>query len=230
MPVDTFVISDLHLGSDHAEVDALHAFLDAVPDGARLVINGDLVDYWQDDLAPAPAALRDRIAARAATDPVTWVLGNHDLGVAPGDLGAVEIVGHHEVGRTLYVHHGHGFDNVMPHHRLFIRAFKRMHALRVRLGAEPVHVAAYAKRWDFLYRHLRRNVLRNAMTFARENGFPAVTCGHTHYPEEVHLEGIRYINTGAWTERPQYYVAVRDDTVVFRAFEPGCDLTDGLPD
>ena len=83
-----------------------------------------------------------------------------------------------------------------------------MHDLRVRLGARPVHVAEYAKKWKAFYRVLRNNVMRNAVNFAAENGFEAVTCGHTHFAEDTVLNGVRYINTGAWTEFPAHYLHV----------------------
>jgi predicted phosphodiesterase len=51
----------------------------------------------------------------------------------------------------------------------------------------------------------------NAVNYAAENGFEAVTCGHTHFAEEYFINGIRYLNTGAWTERPTYYVRVTDN-------------------
>jgi len=80
--------------------------------------------------------------------------------------------------------------------------------LRVRLGARPVHVAEYAKNWKAFYRVLRNNVMRNAVNCAVENGFEAVTCGHTHFAEDILLNGVRYINTGAWTEFPAHYLYV----------------------
>ena len=86
-----------------------------------------------------------------------------------------------------------------------------MHDLRVKLGARSVHVAQYAKNWELLYRVLRKHVRINAVQYARENGFEAVTCGHTHFAEDIALNGIRYINTGAWTELPTFYIHVAED-------------------
>ena len=85
-----------------------------------------------------------------------------------------------------------------------MQAFKLMHDLRVRLGARPVHVAQYAKKWGLFYKFLRKNVMINAVKCAMENGYEVVTCGHTHYPEDIFFNGIRYINTGAWTESPVF--------------------------
>ncbi len=52
--------------------------------------------------------------------------------------------------------------------------------------------------------------MRNAVQYARRNGFAAVICGHTHYSEDTVIQGIRYINTGCWTEWPPSYLVVND--------------------
>jgi len=91
-----------------------------------------------------------------------------------------------------------------------MKMFKMLHKLRVMLGARPVHVAQYAKKWPMLYKVLRENVLKNAVNCALENGFEAVTCGHTHFPEDTTFKDVRYINTGAWTESPTHYLLLTD--------------------
>ena len=88
------------------------------------------------------------------------------------------------------------------------------------MGARPVHVAEYAKKWTAFYRVLRNSVARNAVQCAAENGFEAVTCGHTHYPEDVTLDGIRYINTGAWTESPAHYLHLTDHKMALNQVDP----------
>jgi UDP-2,3-diacylglucosamine pyrophosphatase LpxH len=97
-----------------------------------------------------------------------------------------------------------------------MKAFRLMHDLRVRLGARPVHVAEYAKKWKAFYRVLRNNVLRNAVNCAAENGLEAVTCGHTHFAEDIFLNGVRYINTGAWTEFPAHYLYVTQHSMTLK--------------
>ena len=102
-----------------------------------------------------------------------------------------------------------------------------MHDLRVKLGARPVHVAQYAKKWKRFYGYLRKNVMLNAVNYACEKGFKAVTCGHTHYAEEQFVNGIQYINTGAWTERPTYYLRLADNDIKLEKFVNPSDLPQG---
>ena len=53
----------------------------------------------------------------------------------------------------------------------------------------------------------------NAIEYAKENNYEAVTCGHTHFTEDVTVDGIRYVNTGCWTELPASYLHVDDSDI-----------------
>ena len=99
-----------------------------------------------------------------------------------------------------------------------------MHDLRVKLGARPVHVAQYAKKWKSFYGYLRKNVMLNAVNYAAANGFEAVTCGHTHFAEEHFIHGIKYLNTGAWTEQPTFYVCVTDNEITLNKTADSAEL------
>ena len=142
--------------------------------------------------------------------------------IPPSGLGKVKVTRSYSIGKRLLITHGDDFDDIMPRSRMFIRAFKLMHALRVKLGAKPVHVAEYAKKWKSFYNVLRKNIALNAVSCAIENGFEAVTCGHTHYPEDLVIDGIRYINTGAWTELPAHYLHVTADDITLNTVDPSC--------
>ena len=95
------------------------------------------------------------------------------------------------------------------------------------MGAKPVHVAEYAKKWAVFYRVLRKNVMMNAVKCAIENRIEAVSCGHTHFAEDQVLNGIRYINTGAWTEFPAFFLHVTSDQMILKKIE-GDELANSL--
>ena len=61
---------------------------------------------------------------------------------------------------------------------------------------------------------------KNAVDCARESGFEAITCGHTHYVEDSVYKGVRYINTGTWTEEPLHYVSICPDTIRLANYVP----------
>jgi UDP-2,3-diacylglucosamine pyrophosphatase LpxH len=206
----TAIVSDLHLGSKHSRVEPFLRFLDALPAETELVLNGDVVDHWRGRLEGKHLAAQQRLKDESFRRHIVWVRGNHDEKYAVEDPGRIAMVKSYSIGKRLYVSHGYDFDTVMPYHQTFIRIFRFIHRVRVRLGAEAVHVAYYAKRFEILYGVLRKHVAMNAVEYARENGYGAVTCGHTHYAEDTLIDGIRYINTGAWTEPPGYCLDVTD--------------------
>lgn len=215
----TVVISDLHLGSKYSMVQEFLAFLDGLPAGAELVLNGDTVDRWQSRLPARHLEVLDRLRAESERRRVIWLPGNHDDRYTLPDPRRIEFLPAYRLERRLFVGHGYDFDNVMPYHRAFILFFRLLHRLRILLGAESVHVAMYAKRFPRLYRVLRDHVAMNAIEYARENGYACVACGHTHFVEERVAGAVRYLNTGSWTERPLACVRADDDTVRLERLE-----------
>jgi len=205
------IISDVHLGSRHCLYAELMAFLDRLPDDAALVLNGDIDSYrlrasagLQIRREAALARLREESARRK----VAWVRGNHDWLRPADDLPEVLFVPDLAIDGALFVAHGHVFDSLKPNTFPLIWFFRMLHRIRILLGAESVHVARYAKRYPRLYGILRRHVANRAVAFARRNGYAAVTCGHTHFAEDTQIDGIRYLNTGSWTETPVFQLRV----------------------
>jgi UDP-2,3-diacylglucosamine pyrophosphatase LpxH len=206
--MDTIVISDLHLGSRFCRYDRLLDFLKRLPPDRDLVLNGDTVDRWHSRFHEKHKAALELLAAESFKRQVVLVRGNHDRRFVMRDPGKIEFKPSHSLGNQLLVSHGNDFDGVMPLGKAFIFVFRYMHHMRIRFGAESVHVAFYAKRFRRLYEVLRSNIRTNAARYAKGRGFAAVTCGHTHYVEDMMVDGIRYINTGAWTEEPIFYLDV----------------------
>lgn len=213
------VISDIHLGSRYLKRKQLLRFLRTLPDEVPLVLNGDIVDYLHRPLPDQHAPILDMIRDESLRRKVVWIYGNHDEGIQMDDPGQIEFCSSFSLGQRLFISHGYEFDHVMTRHHRFMKIFGRLHRIRMRLGAESVHVAQYAKRWRWFYMYLRHSVMASAIAYAKDNGFEAVTCGHTHFAEDVTVNGIRYINTGAWTELPGYFLTVNDHAMQLKEFE-----------
>jgi UDP-2,3-diacylglucosamine pyrophosphatase LpxH len=195
-------------------------FLATLPGDHDLILNGDIVDQPYSKMKPSDQQILDRIEQMSMNQKVVWIRGNHDNGYTPAGLGKITVRGSYSIGNRLLITHGDDFDEIMPRSRVFMKAFKLMHNLRVKLGAKPVHVAEYAKKWKSLYNVLRKNVALNAVDCAVENGFEAVACGHTHFAEDLVLNGIRYLNTGAWTELPAHYIYITADDITLNRVDP----------
>jgi UDP-2,3-diacylglucosamine pyrophosphatase LpxH len=218
------VVSDLHIGSRYFLHKNFTQFLQNIPQDHEFILNGDIINNPYGKMKPADQQILDRFGEMSLRQKVIWVRGNHDNGYIPDNLGKIEIKKHYALQKRLFVTHGDFFDEVMPRNQMFIKVFKMMHDLRVKLGARPVHVAQYAKRWKRFYAYLRKSVMLNAVNYAAKNGFKAVTCGHTHFAEEQFINGIKYLNTGAWTEQPTYYVRVTANEMTLKKTAESAEL------
>jgi UDP-2,3-diacylglucosamine pyrophosphatase LpxH len=213
------VVSDVHLGSRYCNGRRFATFLAAIPDGAELVLNGDTLDH---PLRPLPAdharilaAVREQSRRRR----VVWVRGNNDERTRLDDPAGIEFREDYRLAGRLYAAHGHRFETLMLRARPFLAGVRLAHRLGAAMGLPSRHIAEYAKRWHRLYALLRRQVAGNAVRFARENGFGVAACGHTHYPEDLTLQGVRYVNTGAWTEESTFCLWVDGDRVQWLSVE-----------
>lgn len=211
------VISDLHLGSRYCLYRDLERFLKAIPAGCELILNGDIITKVIPRLPLPHKRILHFIEKQSFHRKVVWVPGNHERGFLPDRLGKIVFTPVYRIEGRLLIAHGHLFDEIMPHSQLFMRLFKLLHDIRIALGAPPVHVAQYAKKWKTFYTVLRKNVMKNAVSCARELGFAAVACGHTHFPEDRVFEGVRYINTGSWTEYPPHSLWVSKAQILLKA-------------
>jgi UDP-2,3-diacylglucosamine pyrophosphatase LpxH len=209
--MNLIIVSDLHIGSRYFVPETFELFLSQMPEGCELILNGDVIDHPYVKLKPSHRKILGRIKQRSLRQKVIWLQGNHDNGYIPDQFGKVVFKRSHCVDNRLLITHGDDFDEIMPRNQMFMKAFKLLHNVRVTLGARPVHVAEYAKKWKSFYKVLRKNVMINAVKCAIENGYESVICGHTHYAEDVIFNGVRYINTGAWTEFPAYFLHVNNE-------------------
>jgi UDP-2,3-diacylglucosamine pyrophosphatase LpxH len=223
------IVSDLHIGSRYCLRENFIKFLDNVPQNYEFILNGDIIDSTYAKLTPADRRILDRLGKMSLQQPVVWVRGNHDNGYVPENLGKIKIKPYYALQKRLFITHGDIFDDVMPQSRLFIKTFKMLHDIRIKLGARPVHVAEYAKNWRRFYAYLRKNVMLNAVHYARANGFDAVTCGHTHYAEKQIVKGVLYLNTGAWTEQPPFFVRVTAAETTLEKVADSAGLLKAMP-
>jgi UDP-2,3-diacylglucosamine pyrophosphatase LpxH len=217
--MNAIIVSDLHIGSRYFLYQDFETFLGNISEEYEFILNGDIIDNSYSELIEPHKRIMDLIKQASYRQRVVWVRGNHDNGYLPTEFGEVHFKSFYDIKHRLLIAHGDDFDEIMPRNQTFMKAFKLMHNLRITLGAKPVHVAHYAKKWEVFYKVLRKNVMMNAVNCAVENGYEAVTCGHTHYPEDTVFNGTRYINTGAWTEIPTFYLLVAPDRMTLKTVQ-----------
>ena len=213
------VTSDLHLGNHFSRGHQFMAMVQRLNSSITLILAGDTIDAPGRPLSKDDLAALGAIRKRASHEQVIWIEGNHDEGYRPETPRNIQFENSYAIGKRLFICHGDTFDTVMPRNRWFIKTFRFFHNLRVRLGADPVHVADYAKKYQTLYNFLRRKVMNCAVEHGNEQNFEAVACGHVHFAEDSLCEGIRYINLGAWTESPCHCLLVDEEKMKLTTVE-----------
>ena len=208
-----YIVSDLHLGNDYFHYRAFMSWLDQMPTGAVLVLNGDIIDDPKKPLRSEHAKVLERIVSESYGRKVIWIYGNHDTHMNLEDTGEIFFAEEWSLGDSLLIMHGHKLDDIMPRHALFKWIFRRFHHICKAFGLNNMHVAQYAKRWGYLYRILNERVAQNGIAVARKKGFNAIACGHTHFAMNTHNIDTQYFNSGAWTEVPLHYISVRAPVV-----------------
>lgn len=209
------VISDLHLGSVHCHREALRRFLANESIERMLVLNGDVCDRHASSWTDADHAITKQITAWAAEGTVVWIEGNHDRRGKPAVPDGVDYRRELELPGGVLVAHGDRFHRTLRTTRIITMLLHALYDVRTRVMGHGEHVAAYAKRWPRLYNVLCRSVRRGAVQQAAQRGCQTVICGHAHFPEDSVVNGVRFINTGAWTETPVYCAHIEDGTVSF---------------
>ena len=206
----TYITSDVHLGLRQCRMNDFLAFLDRLPPEARLILNGDTITHFHSDatLSPEHKQVVARIRAEAERREVIWLHGNNDKKLKLSDPGKIKFANDFSIGRKLYISHGHNFDYLMPAARAVLIPIRLFYYSVAKIKGSDKHVAEYAKRFSGLYQVLCRHVAANAARYARRHGYKAVTCGHTHFIEDRTIKGIRYLNTGCWTENHAACVVV----------------------
>ncbi|WP_235963578.1 UDP-2,3-diacylglucosamine diphosphatase [Tautonia rosea] len=207
-PYDCLIISDLHLGSDVCQARLLEEFLEwAAEQTSELVINGDIFDDLNfKRLSKRHFACLRSIRRHSDRDDLrlTWIRGNHD--------GAADVISHivgvdfldeyvFDNGTIrLLILHGDQFDH-------FITKYKWMTSVACGLFYViqkwvPHRAARWIRRISKRFQRNSEVVRDGAVDYARTKSCDHVTCGHTHAAFECEIDGIRYVNSGTWTEHP----------------------------
>ncbi len=208
----SYIVSDLHLGLKQCRAEEFLVFLDGLSAGDRLVLNGDIIThfYSDDNLSDDHSGVVARLREESFRRDVIWIHGNNDKYLVLRDPGNIKFTNDYAIGKQIYITHGHRFDWLMPSTRAILIPIRLVYGIMAHFRRSKMHVAEFAKRFSGVYGVLCRHVAWNAVRYARKHGYEAVTCGHTHFTEDRIVKGIRYLNTGCWTEYGSAAVVVVD--------------------
>ncbi len=216
-----FFIADAHLGSQSLEQEVLKerylcSFLQSLPrENSRLIICGDLFDFWFEYRYVVPRryfrVLAELQRLAQAGVPIDYLPGNHDFWLGSFLRDEIGITLHRDDmvieqgAQRVYVRHG---DGLMRKDHLY-RVLKKV--LRF-----PPNVFFY--RWlhpdlgiplALFFSHLSREAAKNEKdysdadyrAYAREqlqHGFQGVVLGHSHMAALDFYPGGWYLNPGDW--------------------------------
>ncbi len=223
-PERVLFISDAHLGAADAEREArkeehLLRFLDSLqPQRERLVIVGDLFDFWFEYRYVVPGRYF-RVLARLAGlvergMHVDYVPGNHDFWVRDFLPDKVGLKVHrpsldtHALGQRLFVIHGDGlrkddygyrFLKKVLQNRVNIALFRWLHP-DLAYGLAHYFAELSRKQKGEPYQEVDDS---DYVAFGEQKlreGFDLVVLAHTHKARLLKLEGGVFLNPGEWLE------------------------------
>jgi UDP-2,3-diacylglucosamine pyrophosphatase LpxH len=218
----TVWISDIHLGTKHARVEALLDFLRDC-DCRYLYIVGDFIDgwalrskwHWEDNYN----VLMQKLLRKSRKETrIIYITGNHDefmeqfVNVNFGSvLLAREAVHTGADGKRYLVLHGHQFDGLAHFNRLLDRVGTQLYdwildfnlyfnRVRRGLGFGYWSVAAYLKYKAKSAMKYVSDYEEAIIQMARKMNVHGVICGHVHRAEIRDTGDVIYYNCGDWVE------------------------------
>jgi len=226
---DVYFIADAHLGAEPEERERdraarLHTFFDSLPGRAsRLVIAGDLFDFWFEYRTAIPKRHFSTLLAlrrlREAGVPITYMNGNHDfylgrfladeIGVVPHD-GPLTIDAQ---GRRLWIHHGDGLIGGDLGYRALKRLLRNPACIALYRWIHPDLGIPLAHWVSGSSRHARDPAsfpvdrLWNEVAMRRfAEGYDDVVIGHFHLAIDRREGDRQLIVLGDWIDKFTYAV------------------------
>lgn len=215
-------ISDVHLGTRHAQVDKLLDFLRET-ECEYLYIVGDFIDGWQLRrkwfwTEEYNTLIQKLLRKNRKHTRVILITGNHDefleqfFGLNFGAVRLLERAEHVAAdGKRYLVIHGHQFDGLAHFNRLLDRVGSALYdrildmnvwinRLRRMFGFGYWSFASYIKLKAKRAMKYVTDYEEALLQFARKSNVDGIICGHIHRPEIRQVGDILYLNSGDWVE------------------------------
>lgn len=222
--VEIVVLSDVHLGTRGCRAKELYKYLKTIKPEI-LVLNGDIVDFWQFSKRYWPNShmkvIKQIITLASKGTKTYYITGNHDetlrkfAGMKIGNLKVVNKLVLDVDGINVWFFHGDVFDVIMQYSKWiakigamgydgliilnnFINTICRF------FGRERVSLSKKIK--DNIKSAVKyiNKFEETAACVAQRKGYDCIVCGHIHQPDirEIDINGkpIKYLNAGDWIE------------------------------
>jgi UDP-2,3-diacylglucosamine pyrophosphatase LpxH len=220
----TIVISDVHLGTEHAKTKELTDFLRTV-NCDTLIMNGDIIDGWHlqkggkgkwktehTDFFKVIMKMMENHNTQ-----IIYIRGNHDDFIdllSPLSFANLSIVNdyvHEKNGKRYYVIHGDIFDSITSKMvwlaklgdigYTFLLWINRIYNLyRAKKGLEYFSLSQSIKHKVKSAVSYISDYEKELVELARARHADGIICGHIHQPANDMIDGIHYLNSGDWVE------------------------------
>jgi len=219
----TIVLSDIHLGNNHAKINEVISFLESVSCD-KLILNGDIIDGWK--LQKNNVRWRKRytrffrmmmrLMEKGGTK-VIYVRGNHDdfldhiMPFRFLNFRVVKDYIHYTHGKKYIVIHGDVFDPIsskMPWlaklgdagYTFLMWLNKRHNTKRRKTGLPYKSISQAVKSKIKRVVSYISDFENELVKFAKSRHVDGIICGHIHTPENKYLGTLHYLNSGDWVE------------------------------
>lgn len=214
----TLIISDLHLGSEVSQPKKVLAVLQSYS-FRKLILLGDIFESLDfRNLSKECWDLLNYIGDISQDKKVRWVIGNHDEGLA----NVFESLINAKIYETYdwqykqekyLAIHGHQFDRFLINNVFLSYLATKVYNFIQRIDSDEKILSHYLKRKSKGWLRLSEKVAHSALRYGIKNGADYVFCGHTHKTLEKSRHGVKYYNSGCWTDTPCDYITIDEKDI-----------------
>jgi UDP-2,3-diacylglucosamine pyrophosphatase LpxH len=211
--IDVLIVSDIHLGSDLSRVEKLTDVLKKYK-FKKLILNGDIFNGFNFKRLPsAHWSILSFIRKLSRQSEVIWIKGNHDGSVeALTSLLGVRVYNQYlweNGGKKYLAIHGHQFDRFLHKNIIISSSAIFIYNLIQKLSGQSEIINSWIKRRSKDWLRLKKEVADGAIRYGRLKKVNYIFCGHTHSSDYKEKNGIKYYNSGSWTESPSSYITIK---------------------
>jgi len=223
--VNTFIFSDVHLGSPLSRPTLLLASLQEY-NFKRLILLGDVfedVNFKKlPDMHWGLLKYLNNLMKNSEIE-IVWIRGNHDemLDKISSIFLGIEILDEYKWvinGKNFLVLHGHQFDRFFKSNWLFVKFLSLGYHTVAKLDTKKRAILNFLKRKSNIWFKVSEDLKRGAGNYAAKSNTDIVICGHSHYPcnENMEINGkkITYYNSGCWVEHPGIFITITEKAEV----------------
>ncbi len=210
---ETLIISDIHLGTEVSRAKKVGELLKSYS-FKKLILLGDIFENLDfEDLTTEHWNLISQLRKISQRSEVIWIEGNHDKGLSKifSNLLGTPVFKtyswkHH--GKKCLAIHGHQFDRFLINNIVLSYLASWTYLFIQKIEFSDRRISRYIKKKSKGWLRLSKKVADSAIWYGRLRGADYVFCGHTHRAIKKSKKGVRYFNSGCWTDIPSTFITL----------------------